>query len=455
MNNKIKILFLSKDQAGVQYFRTQTPAIELERLYGDQFEVDIETEVNFSDPEVIEGLKKYHIIHYHQRLVDDIRSMNDIKRKLPDIKFVLDIDDYWYLDKKHPLYNMSVEYKLPLITMENLKLADFVTTTTEAFAEEIRKVTGKNNVFVLYNSVNPESMKQFENNWKPDPNGRVRITYAGGSSHSGDIKQLEGVINMLNADSNLKDKFTIKLAGWDTEGSINTVSFNPELIEVLKAKNLWTIETVKILNKSKGNIEMISKLSDTVKDQFRNNVFKQEQRPIKSEESVYYNYEQILTDNHKIINDKDYYNWLMSFNKMNYYGNEGIYARRWTQKANVYAKVLDETDIVIAPLDNNKFNMMKSNLKQVECWTRKLPIVCSDMIPYNVDGRHMENCILIPTEKNARKYWVKYLKKLILDANLRKKLGEQLYEDFSVKYSLTNVTEKRAKFYKTIVAKTL
>jgi hypothetical protein len=42
-----------------------------------------------------------------------------------------------------------------------------------------------------------------------------------------------------------------------------------------------------------------------------------------------------------------------------------------------------------------------------------------------------------------------------LDADLRKKLGEQLYEDFKVEYSLKNVTQKRAEFYKAVVAKTL
>jgi len=63
-----------------------------------------------------------------------------------------------------------------------------------------------------------------------------------------------------------------------------------------------------------------------------------------------------------------------------------------------------------------------SNLKQVECWTRKLPIVCSDVPPYNVHGRHMENCILVPVENNAQKYWQKYLKMLILDPDLRKNL---------------------------------
>lgn len=451
MSDKIRVLFLISDSAGVKYFRVQTPAVELERIYGDEFEVDIESGINPNDPNLIENLKKYNIIHYHQRMVDDLRTMANIKRQLPDIKFVMDIDDYWNLDKKHPLYSMSIENKLPYLTTENLKLADYVTTTTDEFAREIKQVTGKDNVIVLYNSVNPETMKQFENNWKPDPNGRVRITYAGGSSHLGDIQQLEGVVNILNADTQLKDKFTIKLAGWDTQGSVNVVSFNEEFMEVLKKKGLWTKETIKTLNKYKGNIDMLHKLSDDVKDQFRNNVFKQEQRTIKSEESVYYSYEKILSDNHRIIKDKDYLNWLMSFNKTPYYADESNYCRRWTQKANVYAKVLDETDIVIAPLDNNKFNQKKSNLKQVECWSRKLPIVCSDMIPYNVEGRHLENCILIPTEKNAKKYWVKYLKKLILDADLRKRLGEQLYEDFHEKYNLVNVTKTRADFYKSIL----
>jgi glycosyltransferase involved in cell wall biosynthesis len=98
---------------------------------------------------------------------------------------------------------------------------------------------------------------------------------------------------------------------------------------------------------------------------------------------------------------------------------------------------------------------MKSNLKQVECWTRKLPIVCSDSKPYNVDGKHMENCILIPNKKNTFKYWKKYLTSLILDEELRTKLGEQLYEDFKEDYNLAKVTEKRAQFYKEVVRESL
>jgi len=212
---------------------------------------------------------------------------------------------------------------------------------------------------------------------------------------------------------------------------------------------------VKAINNSKGNVDALPKLPEDLKNKYRDNVFNYQQRDIKSTESVYLFYENILTNNHHMITNEDYKQWLMNFERNVTYPNEGNFARRWTQKANTYAQVLDETDIVIAPLADNSFNRMKSNLKQVECWTRKLPIVCSDIPPYNVHGRHMENCILIPAEKNAHKYWQKYLKRLILDADLRKKLGEQLYEDFKEEYNLANVTKKRAEFYKAVVAKTL
>ena len=168
-------------------------------------------------------------------------------------------------------------------------------------------------------------------------------------------------------------------------------------------------------------------------------------------------YEKILTDDYEIINDPEYIEWLSKYER-DTYANEGTYARRWTQKANMYASVLDETDIAIAPLADHTFNNMKSNLKQVECWTRKLPVVCTDVVPYNVHGKHLENCVLIPTKnnkggrrKNLDKYWYKYLKKLILEPELRKEIGENLYKEFSELYHLKNVTDKRAELYDSVV----
>jgi len=457
MDGKIRILFYNLDGAGVNYFRTQTPAMELDRNHGDEFYTEINPELDFNDPKTIDYLKTFHIIHYHRQFHPDTQKMIALAAELRKSGTILmvDIDDYWQLHKNHPFYGLAIEKKMHIPIMENLKIADYATTTTDLFAEEIRKVTGKDNVQVFYNSIDPTWMKQFQNNWKPDPDGRVRITYMAGSSHMGDVQQLDGVFNVLNNDWQLKDKFKVIIAGWDTEGNTTDITFNQEFGQELQKLGLWTINNVKIINKSRGDVDQIPKLPKELKDKYRGKVFNSNQRDIKSEESVYLIYEKILTDNHHNIESKDYLEWLGNFERNVKYEDEGNFARRWTQKANTYAQVLDETDIVIAPLADNPFNRMKSNLKQVECWTRKLPIVCSSIPPYDVHGKHMENCVLIPSEKNARKYWQKYLKRLILDADLRKQLGEQLYEDFKVEYNLADVTKKRADFYKAAVMKTL
>jgi len=457
MDGKIRILFYNLDGAGVNYFRTLTPAMELERNHSDDFYVEINPQIDFNDPGFFDYLKSFHIIHYHRQFISDSAEMLKLATELRKSGTILivDIDDYWKLHRQHPFYHMSQEKQLHVPILENLKIADYVTTTTDLFASEIRKVTGKDNVMVYANSIDPKWMKQFQNNWKPDPNGLVRITYMAGSSHMGDVQQLEGVINVLNSDPSTRGKFKVIIAGWDTEGSTTDITFNQDFKTELEKKGVWVHEVVKAINKSRGDVDQIPRISQELKDKYRDKIFDSKQRDIKSEESVYLIYEKILTDNHRLIDNPDYLQWLMNFERNVDYDDEVNFGRRWTQKANTYAQVLDETDIVLAPLADNEFNTMKSNLKQVECWTRKLPIVCSDIPPYNIDGKHMENCVLIPNKKNAHKYWKKYLKQLILDGDLRNRLGNQLYNDFCEDFNLENVTEKRAEFYKSVVMKGL
>jgi len=457
MEGKIRVLFHNLDGAGVNYFRTQTPAMELERNHSDEFHVEINPQIDFNDPGTLDYLKSFHIIHYHRQFMQNPADMHKLSQELTKSGtiLILDIDDYWYLHPKHPFYNVAVQNKMHEPIMQNLKIADYVTTTTDIFAGKIQEITGKDNTMVLYNSVDPKWMKQFKNKWKPDPDGLVRITYMAGSSHMGDVQQLDGVVNVLMNDPQTKDKFKIIIAGWDSEGSTTEVKFNEDFGEELKKHNLFTREVIKVINKSRGDVDVIPGLPSSVKEQYRGKVFDETKRDIKSEESVYLAYEKILTNNHKLIENDDYLQWLLNFERNVKFDDENNFGRRWTKKANTYAEVLNETDIMIAPLADNEFNKMKSNLKQVECWSRKLPVVCTDIPPYNVDGKHMENCVLIPNKKNAHKYWKKYLKQLILDADLRKQLGEQLYEDFSEEYNLENVTKKRADFYKSVVNKAL
>ena len=450
--SKIKVLFHNKDVAGVNYFRTETPAIALQHFHSDKFEVEINPRIDFNNPDTFNYLKQFDIINYHRELHPDPNIMSRLAKDLNQngVKLVADIDDYWQLEKTHPLYGLAKEHKIHEKILDNLRIANYVTTTSDYFAEAIKKVTGKDNTMVLYNSIDPVLMPQFADKRKEDSN-YVRIVYMAGSSHKYDVELLQGVVNRLNADTDVKGKFKIIIAGWDTNGDTTELTFNQEFGREMQMRGLWNKEIVKQINNNRGDISNIPGIPQDLKAKYPQGVISVNKRALRGDESVYLQYENILTDNHKIITDQNYINWLNKFER-GYYSNEGNFARRWTEKANVYANVLNEADIVLAPLVDNQFNRMKSNLKQVECWTRKLPIICSDMIPYNVDGVHNENCILIPHKPNETKHWVKELKKLILDSDLRKRLGQNLYDKFSVDYSLQTVTQKRADFYTRIVS---
>ena len=396
MQDKIRILFHSKDAAGVNYFRTQTPAIQLERDHSDKFYVEINPNLDFSTPEstekTVEYLKSFHIVHYHRTIVAGIPQMLKLANELKSagVTLIADIDDYWLLDKSHPFYLTSIESKMHEDIMDNLKIANYVTTTTDLFAEEIRKVTGKNNVIVLPNSVDPIWMKQFQNDRKPDPDGLVRITYAAGSSHKHDVEQLNGVINMLQADSQTKNKYKIILAGWDTEGTTTDVTFNQKFAEEMKKRKLWTKDIVKAVNKTRGNVDMIPNIPSDIKENFRGKVFTSNKRKIKSEESVYLQYEKILTDNYKLILDQEYIKWLENYER-NKYENEGNYARRWTQKANIYATVLNETDISIAPLADHMFNRMKCVVGDTLISTNKGIFKIKDIVNNKITNLKIDN----------------------------------------------------------------
>jgi glycosyltransferase involved in cell wall biosynthesis len=460
---KIKILFVNYDQAGVNYFRTQTPAVKLDQNHSDKFQVTIDANIDFSTEgyqHTMDYLKSFDIIHYHRVLHGEPHMMKRIAHELKaaGVTLVVDIDDYWELDKTHPMYHFSKEGKAHLAIIDSLRQADYITTTTDLFAEEIKKMIPGAKVAVFPNSIDPVTMTQFADRKKPDPNGLVRITYSAGSSHKHDVELLKGVINILNADNETRGRFKMILAGWDTRGETTDVRFNENLQKELQVRGLWDEKMVKSINACYGDINKIQRLPNDLRVKYNGQVFFEKKRPINDTESVYYEYEKIFTDNHKLITDPDYVKFLQQV-KQEPYPNEGNYGRRWTRKANVYAEVLNETDISLAPLVDHKFNRMKSNLKQVEVWTRRIPIVCSDIPPYNVDGKNWHNCVLIPNVKNNLQNkrldldWAKALKKLILDPKLREQLGNQLYDDFKEKYHLDHVTKNRAAFYEKICAK--
>ena len=402
---KINVLVIPSDKSGVGKFRSVDPHVKLQNLYPDDFHVDIEYDVDINN---IPFWKKYQIVHFHRNIGPDYDNcpnfINFIKSM--GIVVIADIDDYWMPTKEHPIHQLIVQNKMNQKIVNNLKVSDYVITTTELFANEIRKVN--KNVIVLPNAVDPND-PQFN---EPTPESeKIRVGWLGGSSHLHDLKLLDGTVSKL---SQFQDKLQYYLCGFDTRGTITEI------------------------NKNTGE---------------------KNQRPIKPEETVWVKYEQIFTNNYKIISPT-YKEYLDTFTENDYTGvMDENYVRVWTRPVHLYAKNYSKFDISLAPIKNHIFNRMKSQLKVIEAGFYKKAIIASNVGPYTIDLKNAiakgggftdGNAILVDEIKNHSD-WAKGIKTLVNNPNMIKELGERLYETVKDTYDLNKVTKTRAEFYKSLI----
>ena len=401
--SKINVLVLPSDTSGVGKFRSVSPHIKLQNLYPDDFHVDIDYAPKLND---VNFWKKYQIVHFH-RSVGQMENCPSLIKNLRNMGIVViaDIDDYWLPTKEHPIHQLILENKMNLKIIENLKAASYVTTTTELFANEIRKFN--KNVIVLPNAIDPTE-GQFT---QPTlPSDKVRVGWLGGSSHLHDLKLLDGMVSKLQP---IQDKLQFYVCGFDIRG------------------------TVTELNKQTGE---------------------QKQRPIKPEETVWVRYEEIFTNNYKIVSP-EYKQFLDNFEDSVYPNlNNENYVRVWTRPVDSYARNYSNFDISLAPIKNHVFNRMKSQLKVIEAGFYKKALIASNVGPYTIDLKHAMkngeftdgNALLVDEPKNHSD-WSKYIKKLVDNPNMIVDLGERLYETVSHKYHLDTVTHERASFYKSLI----
>lgn len=402
---KYKILVLPSDRTGVSKFRSIDQHLKLQEKFGDDFWVDIDYEPKLNDENY---LKKYDLIHYHRTLHPDYNLSRQV---MPTIKklgipSIMDLDDYWLPNMEHPAYGLIRNKKMDELIVANLKLADYVTTTTPIFAKEIKKHC--KNVFVLPNCVDPKE-KQFS--IKPEESDRVRVGWLGGSSHLADLKIIDGTVDKL---FHLKDKLQFVLCGFDTRGSVTEI--NPQ----------------------NGQ---------------------ERTRKITPKESVWYEYEKIFTANYRIV-DKEQMNQLMQFKFGEEFGDSDTpYRRVWTKPITTYASNYNKFDISLAPLKHHTFNRVKSQLKVIEAGFHKKALIAQDFGPYQIDCinayekggtfNNKGNSLLIDASRN-HKQWAQHIKRLVNNPSLIEDLGEKLYESVQ-KYHIDRVTEKRAQIYKQII----
>lgn len=95
-------------------------------------------------------------------------------------------------------------------------------------------------------------------------------------------------------------------------------------------------------------------------------------------------------------------------------------------------------DIVLAPLEDNRFNRAKSELKTIEAGAAGLPVICSNVEPYRMLAHGVDGFLA----DNANKFG-KYLNRLIGDENLRNEMGMALRKKIEKNYDAANQEDRR------------
>lgn len=400
---KIKMLVIPSDKFGCGLYRSVNPHVYIGEHYSDEFDVDIVYSMPNEDLEAF--FKQYDLVHIHKQLDKEGRII-DLLNFL-EIPVIVDIDDHFFLGNDHPMSLTAKKEKWHEPIINHLRKAAYVTTTTKIFAKTLRKYN--KNVAIFPNAMDPTD-EQFSLPKTPETD-RLRVGIICGSSHWKDIELLEGIGKQIDLD-----KVQFVLCGFDTNG------------------------TRTIYHQDTGEVET---------------------RPIYPEESVWCEYEKVFTDNYNNVTQahKDFlFKYMPSVDDP--FTNEP-YRRMWTRPIDRYATHYANVDVLIAPLKENDFNGMKSELKEAECGFTNTAFIAQNFGAYTINlipmiekgGKINENgtALLVDSSKN-HKQWAKYINRLAKDRDMLHRLQKNLHEFVMNHYTLEKICGERVELYRKIVA---
>ena len=108
-----------------------------------------------------------------------------------------------------------------------------------------------------------------------------------------------------------------------------------------------------------------------------------------------------------------------------------------------YMNLYNDADVALAPLVDSKFNRMKSNLKALEAAAKRIPLIASDVAPY-------QDSDYILTAVNSAE-WSIYMRDMIQNPNYRQWLGEQIGKECRERFDIRDINKKRAEAYKSLI----
>lgn len=102
-----------------------------------------------------------------------------------------------------------------------------------------------------------------------------------------------------------------------------------------------------------------------------------------------------------------------------------------------YMSMYNDADIMLIPLLESEWSACKSNLKVLEAASKGLPVICSNVRPYNLDT---DAPILWV---NSQPDWYKHIKFLLNNKNAREDYGQKTKEWAARKYNFFEINDNR------------
>jgi glycosyltransferase involved in cell wall biosynthesis len=188
---RILVIPVRDVDSGINKYRLIDPHVRLQNLFPKDYYVEFGVD---SDILNTQKVLTFDALFYHAALeqVDVIVQQTEVLKTL-GVKIILDIDDYWDYHPSHPYYHLGKHIKLKEKTVKGVRKANMVITTTQHFADKIKKINP--NVFVVPNSIDVNE-KQFQ--IVEDKHDKVHVGYVAGVSHLEDIKLLRGVLTSVS-----------------------------------------------------------------------------------------------------------------------------------------------------------------------------------------------------------------------------------------------------------------
>lgn len=111
-----------------------------------------------------------------------------------------------------------------------------------------------------------------------------------------------------------------------------------------------------------------------------------------------------------------------------------------------YMQLYEEADVVLAPLEDNRFNRCKSNLKVLEAGCKYAPVLASYVPPYLND---LDKDVVMYAD--SARSWYEMMRLLLKNPTMVWEQGQALGEHVRQHYHLDKVNEKRRQIVESLL----